>query len=434
MGGQYVGSTKSSAELFERAQGSIPAGVNNAVRYMKPHPLFVARASGSKVYDADGNEYLDFWMGHGALVLGHAFPPVVEAMRQQAEGAHFGYNSEWEVLLAEKVVELVPSAEQVRFCNSGTEANMYAMRLARGYTGRAKIIKYEGGWHGGYDALHTGVFMPMGIAETAGLTDGAMEDTSVLPFNDLEASVAAIGQGDVAAVLVETVQGAGGVVAAEPAFLQGLRDACTANGTLLVFDEVITAFRLAPGGGQEVYDVIPDLTVLGKLVGGGFLPAGAICGRADVMELNDHLIHTDRTERVYHGGTYSGNPLVCCAGYTALSELDENRETIYPRLNSLGERVRNGLQERLRNVGLSAYATGLGSMAAVHITPVQPRDARTAYHPESREDILAQLSEFLLDSRVLYRGFHPHFFLSTAHTDDDTDRLLSLVEEFARSL
>ena len=146
MSDQYAGATRSSAELFERAQGSIPAGVNNAVRYMKPHPLFVARASGSKVYDADGNEYLDFWMGHGALVLGHAFPPpVVEAMREQAAGAHFGYNSEWEVLLAERVVELVPSGEEVRFCNSGTEANMYAMRLARGYTGRAKIIKYEGG-------------------------------------------------------------------------------------------------------------------------------------------------------------------------------------------------------------------------------------------------------------------------------------------------
>ena len=272
------------------------------------------------------------------------------------------------------------------------------------------------------------------LRKLPGLTDGAVEDTVVLPFNDLEASVAAIGQGDIAAVLVETVQGAGGVIAAEPAFLQGLRDACTANGTLLVFDEVITAFRLAPGGGQEVYGVIPDLTVLGKLVGGGFLPAGAICGRADIMELNDHLLHADRTERVYHGGTYAGNPLVCRAGYTVLSELDENRETIYPRLNALGERVRKGIQECLRNAGLSAYSTGLGSLAAVHITPVQPRDARTAYHPESREDILAKLSEFLLDSGVLYRGFHPHFFLSTAHTDADADRLLLLVEEFASSL
>jgi len=434
MGGQYAGATRSSAELFERAQGAIPAGVNNAVRYMKPHPLFVARASGSKVYDADGNEYLDFWMGHGALVLGHAFPPVVEAMRQQAAGAHFGYNSEWEVLLAEKVVELVPSAEQVRFSNSGTEANMYALRLARGYTGRSKIAKYEGGWHGGYDPLHTAVFMPLGVAETAGLTSGAMEDTLALPFNDLEASVAAIGQGDIAAVLVETVQGAGGVIPAEPAFLQGLRDVCTDTGTLLIFDEVITAFRLAPGGGQEVYGVIPDLTVLGKMVGGGSLPAGAICGRADIMELNDHLVHADRTERVYHGGTYAGNPLVCRAGYTALTEVDQNRDAIYPRLNSVGERVRKGLQDCLRNVGLSAYSTGLGSLAAVHITPVEPRDARTAYHPESREDILARLAEFLLDARVLYRGFHPHFFLSTAHTDEDIDRLLSLTEDFARSL
>ncbi|MFQ5825806.1 MAG: aspartate aminotransferase family protein [Dehalococcoidia bacterium] len=431
---RYAASSAGSREWHERACHVLPAGVSYVIRYMSPHPLFIKRASGGRVYDWDGNEYLDFWIGHGALLLGHAYPPVVEAVRDQVElGAHFGYCHEWEVLLAERIVDMVPSADMVRFTNSGTEATLYAMRLARGFTARNKIAKYEGGWHGGYDALHKAVSLPLEAPESLGLTPGALDDTVVLPFNDLETSVEAIERGDLAAVLVEPVQGAAGFIPAEASFLQGLRQACTATGTLLIFDEIITGFRLARGGGQELYGTMPDVTLLGKVVGGGAFPAGALCGRRDIMELIDHLKYADKSRRVFQGGTYSGNPLVCKAGYVTLTELEERRDTLYPYLNSLGERARSGLEACFRHAGLAAHATGLGPLASLHLTPESPRDVRSARY-QSRDDIIGRYAPFLLDHRVLYRGTHPHFFLCAAHTDKDIDRLLSLTEKFVRTL
>ena len=233
MGEKYLTHTPASREWYRRATSVLPGGVNMYGRYLSPYPFYVKRASGSKVYDLDGNEYLDFWMGHNALLLGHTYPPVMEAVRDQLElGSHFGCCHEWEVLLAERIVEMVPSAEMVKFTNSGTEATMYAVRLARGFTGRNKIAKYAGGWHGGYDALQRAVHPPLEAVESQGLTPGVLEDTVVLPFNDLETSALAIRRGDLAAVVVETVGVAAGFIPAEASFLQGLREACTATGTL----------------------------------------------------------------------------------------------------------------------------------------------------------------------------------------------------------
>ncbi|MBI2917643.1 MAG: aspartate aminotransferase family protein [Chloroflexi bacterium] len=430
----FVSSTPASQEWYSRATAVLPAGVTYSSRHMSPHPVYIKRAAGGRVYDLDGNEYLDFWMGHGALVLGHCFPPVVEAVQQQvALGAHFGFCHEWEVLLAQQIVDMVPSAEMVRFANSGTEANMYAIRLARSATGRSKIAKYEGGWHGGYDALHKASSAPLDASESLGLTQGALEDTVALPFNDLETSLQAIHRGDLAAVMIEVVQGAAGFIPAERAFLQSIREACTATGTMLMYDEVVTGFRLAPGGGQELYGILPDITTLGKIVGGGAFPVGALCGRQDLMELIDHLKHPDKSQRSYQGGTYAGNPLVCRAGYVTLTELERRQDAIYPHLNALGERCRQGIEGAFRRAGIPAHATGIGALASVHLTPERPRDMRSASR-NARKDIGERYSDYLRDHRVLYRGSHPHFYISAAHTTQDIDHLVSLTEEFVRTV
>ncbi len=430
----FASSTRTSQEWYSRSTAVLPAGVTYSSRHMSPYPVYIKRASGSRVYDLDGNEYLDFWIGHGALVLGHAYPPVVEAAQQQvALGAHFGYCHEWEVLLAERIVDMVPSAEMVRFTNSGTEANMYAIRLARSVTGRSKIAKYEGGWHGGYDALHVACTVPLEASESLGLSAGAVQDTIALPFNDVETSLETIHRGDLAAVIVEVVQGASGFIAADKSFLQAVRDACTETGTRLIFDEVVTGFRLAPGGGQELYGILPDITTLGKIVGGGSFPVGALCGRREDMELIDHLKHADKSQRSYQGGTYAGNPLVCRAGYVTLNELEQRQSTIYPHLNALGERARQGVEAAFRRAGISAHAAGIGPLASVHLTPKPPRDIRSANH-NARKDIGERYSDYLRDHRVLYRGSHPHFYISAAHTMEDIDRLVSLTEEFVHTV
>ncbi|MBS7646519.1 aminotransferase class III-fold pyridoxal phosphate-dependent enzyme [Candidatus Bathyarchaeota archaeon] len=259
--------TPKSRILYERARKVLPAGVSYAIRHFDPYPFYVARAKGGKLYDVDGNEYVDFWLGHTTHILGHSPPAVIKAVREQLEkGIHYGTAHELEIALAEQVTKMMPSAEMVRFTNSGTEANMYAVRLARAYTGRVKIAKFEGGWHGGYDALHKAVKPPYDLPESAGLTLGALDDTLVLPFNDIEGVKERLKgvEDKVAAVIIEPVLGAGGAIPVEKEFLRELREFCDQHGILLIVDEVITGFRLAPGGVQQYFGVRPDLTVLGK--------------------------------------------------------------------------------------------------------------------------------------------------------------------------
>lgn len=239
----YLSKTKKSKRLHERAKRVLPAGVSYFVRFMEPYPFYSAKAKGSKLVDVDGNEYTDFWMGHYALILGHSAPSVMREVKCQLDrGTHYGTCHELEILLAEQIVKMVPTAQMVRFTNSGTEAVMYATRLARAYTGRDHIAKFEGGWHGGYDALHTAVKPPFDVPESSGLTEGALKDTIVLPYNNLEGAEKIINKEDLAAVVIEPVLGAGGCIPAEKDFLKGLREICSQTGVLLIFDEVITGF------------------------------------------------------------------------------------------------------------------------------------------------------------------------------------------------
>ena len=428
----YVERTKRSLGLYERAKRVLPAGVTYMIRHLEPYPFYVTRASGSRVYDVDQNEYIDYWMGHGALVLGHRHPAVMEAVRRQLDlGFHFGLCHEWEVRLAERVVRMVPSAQMVRFTNSGTEANMYAVRLARAYTKRVKIGKFEGGWHGGYDALHKGVKCPLEQPDSAGLAEGALRDTVVLPFNDLDGVTRAVKGLELACIIVEPVQGAGGFLPAEGAFLTGLRELCDETGALLVFDEVITGFRLAPGGAQELYGVLPDITVLGKALGGGELPIGAFCSSAEIMELVDHLKHPDKSEMSFHGGTYSGNPLVMRAGCAALKEYE--RGHVYRHIDELGERARRALEDIIEDTGADAHVTGVGSMLAIHFTKEKPKDVRSANKPKDVE-ATRRYRDYLVANGIAVMSYaFPHFFISLPHSGEDIDKLLSVTERFLRA-
>ena len=422
----YISSSRKSKDLYERAKEFLPAGVSYAIRHFEPYPFYTAKAKGSKLYDVDGNEYVDFWLGHTALILGHSPPAIVKAVKKQLEnGTHYGTSHELEIQLAEQIVKMVSSAEMVRFTNSGTEANMYATRLARAYTDRNKIAKFEGGWHGGYDALHIGVKHPFDIPESAGLTAGTLQDTIVLPFNDLEEVKARLKDVEVASIAIETVLGAGGGIPAEKEFLKGLREVCDERGILLIFDEVITGFRLAPGGGQQFYGVTPDITVFGKILGGGF-PIGAFCGRREIMERVDTLLY-ERPYYSFHGGTFAANPISMTAGLVTLELLEDGQ--LINKLNNIGEKIREQLTETFKTKGVDVQVTGAGSLFNTHFTKEEVKDARAASKADKKKLMNYHLS--LIANGVFFLPTHTGA-LSTAHSEADIEKLLLETEKYAR--
>jgi glutamate-1-semialdehyde 2,1-aminomutase len=427
-----MGAYPTSKELYNRALRFIPAGVTRPFRFFEPHPFYVKRAYGAKLVDFEGREYVDFWEGHGALVLGHMHPSVLKAVREQMElGFHFGLCNEWEVRLAERVSTLVPSVEMMRFNNSGTEANMHAIRLARAYTRRSKIGKFEGHFHGAYDPLFSAVSWPFDESESAGLDPLALKNTVILPFNDLEATCRVVRSERLACVILEAVQG-GYAFPADRDFLKGLKEVCEETGTLLVFDEVITGFRLAAGGAQEVYGVTPDLTTFGKAIGGGEFPVGAVGGRRDIMELMDNVKHPRKSEQVAQGGTYSGNPLVMRAGYEAMAEYESR--TVYSHINRLGERLKAKLEEAVQRSGANAYVSGIGSMVKVHFTKgeVDSFDLKSLMVRSDRETESRYFRHLISNGILAMIPNRVHFFISLPHQEEDIDRLVDATESFLR--
>jgi len=431
MAAEYKMRTPRSKELFRRAQSVLPGGTNYHIRFYKPYPAFISRAKGPLVWDIDGNVYDDYWMGHGVHVLGHAPDFVLEKVREIASrGTHLGYPHELLVDYAELLVKVLPGIEMIRFCNSGTESVMYALRLARAFTGRKKVIKMEGGWHGAYDGLHVGVAPPYNVPESKGLPDEAIANTLVVPFNDLEAIERTLKDGDVAAVIVEPVMGAAGCIGPEPGYLKGLRDLTYEHGVLLIFDEVITGFRLAPGGAQEYFGIKADLVVLGKAIGGGFPGAGAFAGPSEVMELLDHLKHPDPRERSAHGGTFTGNPITLAAGYALVSHLNAHRH-LYEHFNSLWNKVREELNKLGDEFGLPCHATGEGSMIGLHFTTRRPANHRTAVEARWSTKVYELFHLFMRLKGVLYMTEqNAHFFASMAHGEGQAGKLVEAIEEF----
>ncbi|MFB3854155.1 MAG: aspartate aminotransferase family protein [Vicinamibacterales bacterium] len=427
---RYRELTPGSQKLFERAQRVLPGGVSYQIRDLPPYPFYVSRAAGARVYDVDGNEYADYWCGHGALILGHAPAPVVAALARQVElGTHWGFAHPLEVRLAEMISSRVRSAEMVRYTASGTEANMYAVALARAVTGRRAVAKIEGGWHGGCETLNKAVRQLSGAPESAGLSEAALGETVVVPFNDLEKADEALRRHHPACLFVEPMLGAAGFIPAEPGYLAGLASLCEEHGTLLVFDEVITGFRIAPGGAQEYFGVTPHISILGKIVGGG-LPVGAICGRREIFERLDHRRFQNAAERVFQGGTFIGNPMTMTAGIATLEQLGSR--TPYDYLAALGEEARSSLEAIFDRFGVDAAVTGLESTFCLHFRKGKPKNAREA--ADSDKAMARGYFEFMLANGVVFLSPPlPHMFLSTAHTREDIARLLQLTEDFLRA-
>jgi len=423
---EYVSKTPKSKALYERAKKVLPAGVSYGIRYFEPYPFYTARAKGSKLYDVDGNEYIDFWLGHTALILGHSPPAVVKAVKRHLEnGTHYGTCHELEIELAEQVAKMVPSAEMVRFTNSGTEANMYAVRLARAYTGRGKIAKFEGGWHGGYDALHVSVKYPFGIPESAGLTSGALQDTIVLPFNNLEGAKERLKNEEVASIVIEPVLGAGGGIPAEKEFMKGLRELCDEKEILLTLDEVITGFRLATGGAQQYYDIKPDIIAFGKILGGGF-PIGAVCGRKEIMERLDTRVY-ERPHYCFHGGTFTANPITMIAGLTTLEILEAGQ--LINKLNMLGDKIREQLREIFEGNGVDVQVTGAGSIFNTHFTKEEVKDANAVFKADRKKLVDYNLN--LIANGIFFLPTHTGA-LSAAHSKADIEKLLLETENYAK--
>jgi glutamate-1-semialdehyde 2,1-aminomutase len=422
----YVPKTSTSEALYQRARKVLPAGVSYGIRYFEPYPFFTARAKGSKLYDVDQNEYVDFWLGHTALILGHSPRRVMTAVKRQLEnGTIYGTSNELEVALAEQVVKMVPSAEMIRFTNSGTEANMYATRLARAFTGRDKIAKFLGGWHGGYDALHIGVKPPFDLPESAGLTYGALQDTILLPFNDLGGVEKRLKSEQLASIVIEPVLGGGGGIPAEKEFLKGLRELCDEKNILLIFDEVITGFRLAPGGGQEYFGVKPDITVLGKILGGGF-PVGALCGPKRIMERIDSTVYK-RPNYSFHGGTFAANPITMTAGLSTLKILEDGE--VARSLNLLGARMRNEMKGIFSKHGIDVQITGLGSLLNVHFTKEPIGEPQAASRADKKKVLEYNLA--MIANGIFFLPTHS-CALCTAHSKEDINKFLTETERYAR--
>ena len=410
----------------------IPRGVTRPFRFFDPHPFYTKKAYGGKLLDFEGKLYSDFWMGHGALVLGHMHPSLVKAVREQLElGFHFGTCNEWEVKLAEQVAKLVPSVQKITFCNSGNEANIHAVKLARAYTKREKVAKFEGHFHGVLESLYWGVSWPLDEPESAGHDPLSAKNTVVLPFQDLEATSDMIRREQLACIITELVVG-GASFPVDKQFLKGLREICTDTGTLLIFDEVITGFRLAPGGGQELFGVTPDLTTFGKAIGGGELPVGAVGGKADIMEMMNHAKYPKKSEHVVQGGTYVGNPLVMRAGFEATKEYAKG--DVYAHIGNLGQKLMRGLQDAVEDTGADAHVTGCQSLVKVHFLKDKPkgRDLLSLTRHASGENESRYFHYLLSQGIFAMTPGEVHFYVCLPHTEEEIERVVGTTEQFLR--
>ncbi|MEO2083050.1 MAG: glutamate-1-semialdehyde 2,1-aminomutase [Desulfurobacteriaceae bacterium] len=418
-----------SKELFEEAKKYIPGGVNSPVRAFKSvggTPRFIAKAKGSHIWDVDGNEYIDYVCSWGPMILGHAHPSVVKAIQEQAEkGTSYGAPTELEVKLAKMIVELVPSVEKVRMVNSGTEATMSAIRLARGYTGRNKVIKFEGGYHGHVDALLVKAgsgLTTFGVPTSPGIPEDFAKHTITVPFNDIDALKKVIDEvgDDVAAVIMEPVMANAGLIIPEPGFLEKVRELTAEKGIVLIFDEVITGFRLSLGGAQEYFGVTPDLSCFGKIIGGG-LPVGAFGGKEEIM---DYLAPEGP---VYQAGTLSGNPLAMIAGIKTLEEL--KKPGVYDELRKKTERLSEGLKEAARKAGIADKLCfkQIESISIVYFTSRDVRNYQDAL--TSNTEAYAKFFNRMLELGVYFAPSQFEVaFMSAAHTDEDIEKTVEAAE------
>ncbi|GAL85091.1 glutamate-1-semialdehyde aminotransferase [Sporocytophaga myxococcoides] len=417
--------TEKSHKLFERAKNVIPGGVNSPVRAFRAvggNPLFIKRAEGAYLIDEDDNKYIELINSWGPMILGHANTDIENAVCEAVKDSlSFGAPGEREVFMAELITTMIPSIEKVRMVSSGTEATMAAVRLARGYTNRAKIIKFEGCYHGHGDsfliAAGSGA-ITLGVPDSPGVTQGVANDTLTAPFNNLKAvqDLAAANKGQIAAIIIEPVAGNMGLVVPETGFLQGLRTLCDNEGIVLIFDEVMTGFRLSKGGAQQILNVKPDITTLGKIIGGG-MPVGAYGGKKEIMDF------VSPAGPVYQAGTLSGNPVAMAAGLAMLNYLNTHPE-VYTHLENITARICEGFEKNLKELGIKGTVNKIGSMFTLFFTDQKVKDFETAKTSDTA--LFGRYFRAMLEEGVyLAPSQYESLFISTAITEELAEKIVN---------
>jgi len=411
-----------SEDLFKEAKNYLPGGVDSPVRAIKPYPFFATKGEGPRLFDVDGNSYLDYCLAYGPLVLGHAYPPVMKAVSEQlSRGTAYGVPTENEIKLAREVVRRVPCAEMVRFVNSGTEATMSAIRLARAVTGKNKIVKFEGAYHGAHDYVlvksGSGAF---GLPDSPGVPEETTRNTVLVPFNDKEAIISLVEKekDELATIILEPVMGNVGCIPPKKGFLEFLREITAENNIILIFDEVITGFRIAEGGAQEYFGVTPDLVTFGKILGGGF-PIGAFAGKKEFME------RIAPAGDVYQAGTFNGNPISITAGLETMKHLDKE---FYHEMDVKGLEMRRGLQDILEDASLNYQVAGLASMFQIYFTDNEVWDYSQAKTADT-EKFNSYFQTLLAGGVFIPPSQFECCFLSQAHSSEDIQTTLEAMQK-----
>jgi glutamate-1-semialdehyde 2,1-aminomutase len=431
--GNYRRRTIKSGRLYSRSAKVFPGGISHNIRYFEPYPFFVNSAKGRQLRDVDGNKYTDYWMGHWALILGHSLKPVADALAQQVRnGTLYGTVNDVSIELGETIQKLMPGAEMMRFSSTGSEATMYAVRLARAKTGRRVIAKAIGGWHGFNTTLMQTVNYPFEAEEGPGLVQDEGQYVESIPFNNLDASLKVLEtiRDDLACVIIEPVLGGAGCITPVDGYLQGLQEFAKKNDSLFILDEIVTGFRLSLNGAASIYKLEPDLFTLGKIAGGG-MPIGIVCGDKEIMSLADPVARKDKEARcAIGGGTFSANPVTMTAGLATLNFLKKNKG-VYTKIDRLGNMARKGLTKIFAEAEIPCQVTGTGSIFLTHF----------------RKDVVMNASDVATSDKALLAKYHfalvadyGIFFLPTkmgalsyAHDEGDVKKLLAATEEIVQS-
>ena len=430
---EYVSRTGKSRAFDETACQWLPGGSTRSATDSVPYPIYMDKGKGCILTDADGNEYIDFMNNYTVLILGHAHPRVNDAISKQIQnGALLGAPSEDQYELGRLICERVNSVDKVRFCNTGTEAVMYALRAARAVTGKSKVVKMEGGFHGNTEQVEISVSpdlslagpaeKPISLPDTRGITQGVLQDVLVAPYNNISATKEIIhkNRNEIAAVIIEPVMGYSGMIPANKEFLVFLREITTENNIMLIFDEIIS-FRLSTGGVQQIYGVKPDLTTFGKIIGGG-LPIGAFGGREDIMD----IFSPKRQNPMHHSGTFNGNALTMRAGIAAMKEIDDS---VISHINGLGEHLRSSIQEMLVTGGIRGHVTGMGSLMNIHFSTQDVADLRTARADWGSSLPVRDLLNLALKNHGIYTPRRVMLCMSSPMTQKEIERALRAFEE-----
>ncbi|HET7391681.1 MAG TPA: aspartate aminotransferase family protein [Nitrososphaeraceae archaeon] len=433
----YENKTRKSKRWYSRSARIFAGGVNHNIRFFEPYPFVTSAAKGRYLFDVDGNRYTDYWMGHWALILGHSPKPVVKALSEQIKnGILFGTVNDVSIELGELIQKLMPRAENIRFSNTGAEATMYAVRLARAKTGKRVIAKVIGGWHGFNTTLMQTVNYPFEAQEGPGLVDDESQFIESIPFNDLDRSLKVLEtvRDDLACIIIEPLLGSAGCIPAVDGYLQGLQEFAAKNDCLFILDEIVTGFRLSLRGATSLYKLEPDIFTIGKIVGGG-MPIGAVCGKKEIMSLADPVLRKEKESRcAIGGGTFSANPMTMNAGLATLNYLKENSNRIYTKINKLGNDARSGIAKIFSEAKVDVRVTGTGSLYLMHFLNEGANNVSTA------TDVAMTNKELLRRYHMALIAKHGIFFLplkmgafSDSHDDRNVKNLLSATRSIVDS-